>query len=195
MANDRPGSGSMSCDMRTLSAVLRWVFTHSQPSISATSSPRRGRTRSPRAEQNDDSRAAQPWVREHHRAALSPERAPPRAAKMVPPFQGFDQKFGLLTQGGVPRLCRVTLPWAIESGPFGASEVCPGVGGLGLGIQCVKTGSETALERSCPTSPSALPWDARHNWPVCHSAATRNSKRRLIRRHKGTKWGSHSSIR
>ena len=103
--------------------------------------PRRG----PRAEQNDDSRAAQPWVREHHRAALGPERASPRAAPMVPPFQGFDRKSGLLTQGGVPRLCRVTLPWAIESGPFEALEVFPGVGGLGLGIQCVKTGSETAL--------------------------------------------------
>ncbi len=75
----------------------------------------------------------------------SPERASPRAAPMVPPFQGFDRQCGLLTQGGVPRLCRVTLPWAIESGPFGASEVFPGVGGLGLGIQCGKTGSETAL--------------------------------------------------
>ena len=45
---------------------------------------------------------------------------------MVSPFQGFDRSFGLLTQGGFPRLCRVTLPWAIEFGPFGASEVCPG---------------------------------------------------------------------
>ena len=48
----------------------------------------------------------------------SPERASPRAAPMVPPFQGIDRKFGLLTQGGVPRLCRVTVPWAIESGPL-----------------------------------------------------------------------------
>ena len=83
---------------------------------------------------------------------------------MVPPFQGFVRTLDLLTQGGVPRLRRVTLPWAIESGPFEASEVFPGVGGLGLGIQCVKSGSETALKPTLPgllSETSGLPSDRR----------------------------------
>ncbi len=45
---------------------------------------------------------------------------------MVPPCQGFDERCGILTQGGVPRLCRITCRWAVESSPFGPPAVCLG---------------------------------------------------------------------
>ena len=136
---------------RSARAVLRWVFTHSQPEKppplrptgAGLDCPGRSRTTPvvPRSPGSASAIVPHPALKGRH-----PE--PPQWCR---PFRASIGS--LLTQGGVPRLCRVTCPGLSSPAPSGRGSV-PWGGGFGLGIQCVKTTYETALTQHPNRTPN-----------------------------------------
>ena len=75
----------------------------------------------------------------------SPERASPRAAEMVSPFQGWARSHQAANPGRRCTTSSFRSALGCRVRPLRGVGGVPWGGGLGLGIPCGKTGSETAL--------------------------------------------------